>query len=73
LNSLKFANGILQKGHNAHQSLRLVYILIALLLVVVIIAVVELLFFWNRQVSQDFSHSKLNRLRAYLIYNNIGS
>jgi len=48
LNSLKRVSGILEKGHNAHQSLRLVYILIALLSVIAIIAVVEL-FFWNRQ------------------------
>jgi hypothetical protein len=50
LNRLKSVSGILQKGHHAHQSLKLVYILVALFSVIAIIAVIEL-FFWNRQVS----------------------
>jgi len=57
LNRLKFASVILEKGHNAHQSLKLVYILVALLSVIAIIAVVEL-FFWNRQ-------RKMNRRSLY--------
>jgi hypothetical protein len=52
LNRLKSVSGILQKGQNAHQSLKLVYILIALFSVIAIIAVIEL-FFWNRQVSSE--------------------
>jgi hypothetical protein len=48
LNRLKSVSGILQKGHHAHQSLKLVYILVALFSVIAIIAVIEL-FFWNRQ------------------------
>jgi len=48
LNRLKMASGILEKGHSAHQSLNLVYILIVLFSIIAIIVVVEL-FFWNRQ------------------------
>ena len=50
LSRLKSVSGILQKGHSAHESLKLVYIIIALFSVVAIIAVIEL-FLWNRQVS----------------------
>lgn len=49
LNRLKRVSGILQKGHNAHQSLKLVYVLVALFSAVAIIAVIELLL-WRRQV-----------------------
>ncbi|CAF0885908.1 unnamed protein product [Adineta steineri] len=48
LNNLKRVNNILQKGHSAHQSLKLVYIFVALISCVAIIVVVEL-FFWRRQ------------------------
>lgn len=43
-------NGILQKGHSAHRSLKLVYVIVALLSVVALIAAIEL-FLWNRKVS----------------------
>jgi len=45
---LKTVSGILAKGHRAHQSLKLVYILLVLFSVIAIITAVEL-FFWNRQ------------------------
>jgi hypothetical protein len=48
LNRLKSVSVILQKGHSAYQSLKLVYILIALFSIIAIISVIEL-FFWNRQ------------------------
>lgn len=48
-NRLKGVSGILQKGHNAHQSLKLVYVLIAFLSIIAVITAIEL-FLWNRQV-----------------------
>ncbi|UJR37080.1 hypothetical protein I4U23_029784 [Adineta vaga] len=58
LNQLKLVSGILQKGHNAHQSLKLVYILVALFSTLAIIAVVEL-FLWHRQ-------RRMSRRSSYL-------
>jgi hypothetical protein len=49
LNRLKLVSGILQKGHNAHQSFKLVYVFVALLSVVALIVAGEL-FLWNQQV-----------------------
>jgi len=47
-NRLKGASGILQKGHNAHQSLKFVHVLIAFLSIVAAIVAIELVL-WNRQ------------------------
>ncbi len=49
LNRLHRVSLILAKGHYAHQSLKLVYIVIALLSILAIIIVMELVFF-NRRV-----------------------
>jgi hypothetical protein len=65
LNRLKSVSGILQKGHNAHQSLKLVYILVALFSVIAIITVVEL-FFWNRQVS--FNKTTRREEKSFIFY-----
>jgi len=62
---LKFVSGILDKGHQVHQSLSFVYILVALLSIVAVIGAVEL-FLWNRQrknstekmLSQTFSEQQ---------------
>lgn len=67
LNSLKTVSGILQKGHHAHRSLKLIYILITLFGVIAAIAIVEL-FFWNRQVSQrDFSWDIIGKCECHCL------
>jgi len=67
LNRLKTVSGVLQKGHNAHQSLKLVYILVALLSVIALIATIEL-FFWNRQrkMSERFLYQSNEQTKALL-------
>lgn len=57
-NSLKSVSGILEKGHNAHKSLKFVYVLIGFLSVVAVIVAIEL-FLWNRQ-------RRLNHESSYL-------
>jgi hypothetical protein len=49
LDRLQRVSLILEKGHFAHQSLKLIYIIIALLSIIAIIVVLELVFF-NRRV-----------------------
>lgn len=58
-NRLKGASGILQKGHNAHQSLKFVHVLIAFLSIVAAIVAIELVL-WNRQVRHLKTIEKLD-------------
>lgn len=57
------ASTILEKGHNAHQSLKFVYILVALLSVIAIIVVIES-FFWNRQVS----YTSIKKKKEFILF-----
>ncbi|CAF0950770.1 unnamed protein product [Adineta ricciae] len=67
LNRLKRVSGILQKGHSAHQSLKLVYILVALFSTVAIIVVIELLL-WRRQqkINRRFLHQSNDQEKSLL-------
>lgn len=44
-------SGILEKGHTAHQSIKLIYVLIPLFAILAIVIIAEL-FFWNRRVRE---------------------
>ncbi len=48
LERLQRVSLILEKGHYAHESLKLVYIIIALLSIIAIIITIELIFFNQR-------------------------
>ena len=66
MNRLTRVSGILQKGHKAHESLRLVYILIPLIAVIAIIIIAEL-FFWNRRVRNLNKQKKRTKKLSFFI------
>lgn len=69
LNRLHRISMILGKGHYAHQSLKLIYIVIALLSAIAILVVVEFMFF-NRRVS---SGTKYEFDRFCVFFNRLAS
>ncbi len=66
LNRLQRVSLILEKGHYAHQSIKLIYIIIGLLSILAIIIVIELVCF-NRRV-RFYWKKKIFRMIDFILF-----
>jgi hypothetical protein len=69
LNRLQRVSLILEKGHYAHQSIKLIYIIILLLSIIAILIIIELVFF-NRRVRFEEKIILICLIFAYFLASN---
>jgi hypothetical protein len=69
LNRLQRVSLILEKGHYAHQSIKLIYIIILLLSIIAILIIIELVFFNRRVRFEEKNNFNMSNFCLFLASN----